>query len=156
MKRFFAARTKSGNVLDDGTCRKVMLLPAEVTKRDPQLSPPDLTAVRESEIKSRIEEVESRKARFLDEEGITLDIWLDDLTQGLEREIKDLDIEIREARKVVASAESLKDNLEAQREMKALEATRNKKWRWLFDAQDRIDEQRDGLIGKIEKQSKQR
>ena len=38
----------------------------------------------------------------------------------------------------------------------AFKATRNKKRRELFDAQDRIDEQRDGLIGKIEKQLKRR
>ena len=62
----------------------------------------------------------------------------------------------RTARKIAALAASLKDKLEAQKKMKAMEATRNKKRRELFDAQDRIDEQRDGLIGKIEQQMKQR
>ncbi len=37
-----------------------------------------------------------------------------------------------------------------------IEATRNKKRRELFEAQDRIGEQRYGLIGKIQKQLKQR
>ena len=112
--------------------------------------------MRNREIAGRIKEVESRNARFFDEEVIKLDRWSDDLKQGLEREIKDLDKEIREARKVAALAASLKDKLEAQKKMKAMEATRNKKRRELFDAQDRIDEQRDGLIGKIEKQLRQR
>ncbi len=53
-------------------------------------------------------------------------------------------------------AASLKDKLEAQKEMKALEARRNKKRRELLDAQDRIDEQRDELIGNIEQQLQQR
>ncbi len=120
------------------------------------LAPQDLRTVREKEIAGRIKEVESRNARFLDEEVIKLDRWSDDLKQGLGREIKDLDKEIRDARKVAAPAASLKEKLEAQKEMKALEATHNKKRRELFDGQDRIDEQRDGLSGKIEKQLKQR
>ena len=111
---------------------------------------------RDRQIKGRITEVERRNAQFFDEEVIKLDRWSDDLKQGLEREIKDFDKEIREARKVAALAGSLKDKLEAQKKMKTLEATRNKKRRELFDAQDRIDEQRDGLIGKIEQQLKQR
>ena len=152
----FAACTDAGDVLDDETCRKLMLLPAEVAKQDPQMSPQDLMPVREKEIAGRINEVESRNARFFDEEVIKLDRWSDDLKQGLEREIKDFDKEIREARKIAALAASLKDKLEAQKKMKAMEATRNKKRRELFDAQDGIDEQRDGLIGKIEKQLKQR
>ena len=152
----FAACTDAGDVLDDETCRKLMLLPAEVAKHGQQLSPQDLTPVRKKEIAGRIKEVEGRNAQFFDEEVIKLDRWSDDLKQGLEREIKDLDKEIREARKVSALAASLKDKLEAQKKMKAMEATRNKKRRELFDAQDRIDEQRDGLIGKIEKQLRQR
>ncbi len=152
----FAACTDAGDVLDDETCRKLMLLPAEAAKQDPQMSPRDLKPVREKAIAGRIEEVGSRNARFFDEEVVKLDRWSDDLKQGLEREIKDFDKEIREARKVAALAASLKDKLEAQKKMKALEATRNKKRRELFDAQDRIDEQRDGLIGKIEQQLKQR
>ncbi len=151
-----AARTDTGDVLDDETCRKLMLLPAQVAEQSLQVSPPDLAPVRESEIASRIEEVESRNAQFFDEEVTKLDRWSDDLKQGLEREIKDLDKGIREARKVAALAASLKDKLEAQKEMKALEGTRSRKRRELFDAQDRIDEQRDVLIGDIEKQMSQR
>ena len=45
------------------------------------------------------------------------------------------------------------DNLLA---LKALEATRSRKRRELFDAQDAIDAQRDELIGRIEKQLRQR
>lgn len=46
--------------------------------------------------------------------------------------------------------------LEARKAIRALEVTRNKKRRELVDAQDRIDEQPDRLIGKIEQQLKQR
>ena len=50
----------------------------------------------------------------------------------------------------------MKDRVETQKKMMAMEAMRNKERRVLLDAQDRFDEQRDGLIGKIEQQLKQR
>ena len=87
---------------------------------------------------------------------VKLDRWSDDLKLGLEREIKDLDKDIREARKVAALATSLRDKLEAQKTIKNLESTRNRKRRELYEAQDKIDAQRDELIGRIEAQLRQR
>lgn len=75
---------------------------------------------------------------------------------GLEREIKDLDRQIREARKTSALAALLKDKLEAQKTLKSLDGERNRKRRELFDAQDAIDGQRDELIKRIEGQLRQR
>lgn len=60
-------------------------------------------------------------------EAERLDGWADDLKLGLERAIKDLD-----------------------RQIKALESQRNEKRRSLFEAQDEVDGQRDGLIASIE------
>jgi len=87
---------------------------------------------------------------------VNLDRWSEDLKQGLEREIKEIDKQIREARKTAALAQSLQDKLAAQKVIKALEKTRNTKRRELFDAQDAIDAQREELIKNIEKQLKQR
>ncbi len=151
----FAARTDSGQTVDEGICRKLMLLPARV-EGQPQNPVPDLSAIRDAEMKIKIREVEERNGKFFDEEVLKLDRWSDDLKQGLEREIKELDKQIREARRMAALAGSLHDKLEAQKSLKTLEATRNRKRRELFDAQDAIDVQRDELIARIEKQLRQR
>ena len=150
----FAARTDSGQALDEEICRKLMLLPAKVENSSPDPAP-DMSALRQAEIQGRIKLVEDRNGKFFDEEVLKLDRWSDDLKQGLEREIKELDKQIREARRMAALAGSLQDKLEAQKSLKALETTRNRKRRELFDAQDAIDARRDELIRRIEKQLRQ-
>ena len=147
----FSAQTESGQTLDEEVCRRLLLLPAKIENQPPGPAP-DLSVVRQVEMQVKINQVEKRNGKFFDEEVIKLDRWSDDLKQGLEREIKELDKQIREARHTTVLAASLNDKLEAQRSIKALESARNRKRRELFDAQDAIDRQREELIGKIEKQ----
>jgi hypothetical protein len=106
-------------------------------------------------VQACLAQVEERNGRFFDEEVLKLDRWSDDLKQGLEREIKELDKAIREARKVSLLAASLQDKLDAQKNLRALEGERNRKRKELFESQDQIDAQRDGLITKLESQLRQ-
>lgn len=69
---------------------------------------------------------------------------------GLEREIKEIDRQIKEARRAATTALTLEDKLAGQKQIKALEAQRNQKRRTLFDAQDQVDRQREELIAQIE------
>lgn len=94
--------------------------------------------------------ISERNARFFEMEANKLDGWADDLKVGLERELKELDRQIKEARRAATVALTLEDKLAGQKEVKALEAERSTKRRSLFDAQDRIDEQRTELIAQIE------
>jgi len=149
-----AGQTDDGLNLDQETCERFFLLAARQETIDE--TPPDLSAVRETLVQQRVKEVEERNMRYYDEEIIKLDGWADDLKQGLEREIKDLDKAIREARRTAALAATLQDKLDAQRQIKALESTRKEKRRALFEAQDEIDERRDKLIADVEKQMERR
>jgi adenine-specific DNA-methyltransferase len=79
-----------------------------------------------------------------------LDGWADDLKAGLEREIKEFDRQIKEARRAATATLTLEEKLEAQKRLKAIEAQRNAKRRALFDAQDDIDCHREQLIVEIE------
>jgi adenine-specific DNA-methyltransferase len=151
----FAGRTDDGQVLDDDLCHKLMSLPGMVDS--PRDNPaPDLSELREREVAARIKHVDERNAALFEEEVRKLDGWSDDLKLGLERELKDLDRQIREARKTASLAASLQDKLEAQKTVKNLEADRSRKRRELFEAQDAIDRRRDELIGRIEQQLKMR
>ena len=112
----------------------------------------DQTTQRQATIQRTISE---RNARFFEAEAQKLDGWADDLKVGLEREIKELDRQIKEARRAATAALTLEDKLAGQKQVKALESQRNQKRRSLFDAQDQVDSQRDRLIAEIEGKLKQ-
>jgi adenine-specific DNA-methyltransferase len=133
----FAAQTDDGIVLDDEICQKLLLLPARLTDA-PAGEAPDIGDIRQRELQTRLAQVEKRNGQFFDEEVIKLDRWSDDLKTGLERDIKELDKQIREARKLSALAGTLAAKLDAQKSIKALESIRSQKRRELFDAQDAI------------------
>jgi len=94
--------------------------------------------------------ISERNARFFEAEAEKLDGWADDLKLGLEREIKELDRQIKEVRRSATAALTLEEKLAGQKQVKTLEAQRNEKRRTLFDAQDQVDRQRGELIAAIE------
>jgi len=151
----FAATTDQGVALDEEQARKIMLLPAQAIPARSLPSVPDLEPIRCSEIERFIKRIDQRNGLFFDEEVLKLDAWSDDLKQGLEREIKAIDAEIRKLRKKSSAAISLQEKLDIQKNMRTLEGHRNRQRRELFEAQDAIDVKRDELIKGIESQLKQ-
>ncbi len=150
----FAAKTDDGRVLDEELCQKLMLLPASINGDNGSIV--GLDDILKAEIKKKVEIVDVRNGQFFEEEVVKLDNWSEDLKKGLEQEIKEIDKQIRQARRDSKLAVSLSDKLKFQKQIKQLEQARNKKRRELFDQQDRIDAQRDELIEKIERQLKQK
>ena len=96
------------------------------------------------------QEISERNADFFQAEAEKLDSWADDLKVVLERDLKDLDRQIKEAKRSATAALTLEAKLAGQKQVKDLEKLRNQKRRSLFDAQDEVDEQRDRLIAQIE------
>jgi adenine-specific DNA-methyltransferase len=97
-----------------------------------------------------------RNAQYFEAETEKLDGWAGDLKLGLEREIKEMDRQIKEARRAAMAALTLEEKLAGQKQIKALEAQRNAKRRTLFDAQDEIDRRREEIIADIEGKLQQR
>lgn len=144
------AATDDGRTLDEDAARRLLTLPGEVIAHGVSV---DETILGESvgERQSTIQRgISERNARFFEAEAEKLEGWADDLKVGLEREIKEIDRQIKEARRAAMSALTLEDKLAAQKQIRALEAQRNQKRRSLFDAQDKVDAQRDEMISKIE------
>jgi ERCC4-related helicase len=147
----FAAETDDGQILDEEIAARLMTLPGNViSQAQTGLENTSLeaqTQKRQLEIQRNISE---RNARFFEAEADKLDGWADDLKVGLEREIKEIDRQIKEARRIAVTALTLEEKLSGQKLIKSLEAHRNLKRRSLFDAQDQVDKQREELISVIE------
>jgi adenine-specific DNA-methyltransferase len=147
----FAGVTEDGRVLETEAVERLFSLPGEVVIGDPVPFEGALAA-RTADLRGAIERrVGERNLQFFATEEAKLDGWAEDLKVGLEREIKDLDREIREAKRASKAAPTLDEKLTLQRRVKALESQRTQKRRSLFEAQDEIEQRRDGLIAEIEK-----
>lgn len=145
-----AAVTDEGDVLDEEWCRRLLRVEADVEETAEPAA--DLQSAVTAGVEGHLHDVEARNGRYFDAEVMKLDRWSDDLKLGLERELKEIDTEIRAKRKESAVAILLADKLDAQRQIKALEQRRNRKRRDLYEEQDKIDDQRSTLIDNIERQ----
>jgi adenine-specific DNA-methyltransferase len=152
----FAAVTDSGKTLDEETARRLFSLPGTTGQSLLATAPNELNQIseqRQMEIQRTISE---RNAYFFEAETEKLDGWADDLKLGLEREIKEIDRQIKEARRAATAALTLEEKLAGQKQIKALESQRNAKRRTLFDAQDDVDRRREQIIADIEGKLQQR
>ena len=148
----FSAITDDGQVLNEEQCHRLFTLSAAVNSAASvpaavisQLE--KLADHAEAKAKNLISE---RNARFFEIEVDKLERWADDLKLALEREIKDLDIQLKEARRSATVALTLEDKLAGQKQVKSIELLRNEKRRYLFEAQDQVDKRREDLINQIE------
>jgi len=146
----FAGIRDDGTTLDPDACRRLFDLPAE--SGEPILAPsipalPEQIADQQQRI---LQDVRERNARWLDQEATKLDHWSEDLKFGLEQEIRDLDQQIKDAKRASMAAESLADKLTHQKAIKDLQTRRSQRRRDFFAAQDEIDTRRDRLIEDIE------
>ena len=146
-----AAITEEGKLMPDDIARRFFALSAVDVEAVPAFAPNTLLVheIERSQAAIR-QQVSERSARVFEAEATKLDGWADDLKVGLEREIKDLDRQIKEAKRAATVAPTLEEKLAGQKQIKTLEAGRNGKRRSLFDAQDEIDQRRDQLIREIE------
>jgi hypothetical protein len=153
----FSGVTDEAHPLEESLIRRLFTLAAKIGS---PLSGSPEHAMLESEVNARKDSIQQaisrRNAASFEAEAEKLDGWAEDLKVGLEREIKELDRQIKEARRTATAALTLEDKLAGQKQVKVLEQQRNAKRRALFDAQDEIDRQRERLIAEIEGKLQQR
>jgi superfamily II DNA or RNA helicase len=154
----FVGAEENGIPLDAETCQKLF----EVEGREggdveiPATISEKLAAQFEAAKTSALAEIAERNSRFFDEEIEKLERWAEDLKEGLEQELKDLDAEIKAIKKEAKLQRELEPKLALHRKAKELEAERSRKRRALYDAQDEIDSKKERLISEVEARLEQR
>jgi adenine-specific DNA-methyltransferase len=149
-----AACADDGQPLPSDVAVKLFSLQGEILQPLSAVPPPELTAIRDDLKDSRLGDLDTRNQSFFEEEVEKLEHWAEDLKFALEKELKEIDVEIRAARKASKTGVTLAEKLEAQRAIKALEQKRSQKRRQLFEAQDDVDRKRAELIEGMERQLK--
>lgn len=150
--------TDDGDAIEPEICKKFFLNEAKISGSVyPSAEERErFIALDQEQKRAILEENMNRNAKFFDEEYEKLDKWADDMKLSLEKEIKDLDAEIKlrksEARKIM----DLQKKVKEQRKIKDLEKRRNEKRKNLFESQDHIDNKKDNLLTQIEKRLAQK
>lgn len=152
----FAGVRDDGGVLEDETVRRMFTFPATVGETPAADVPEVLGEMARVRHAAHQRDVALRNAQAFEAEAAKLDSWADDLKVGLEREIREIDRQIKEARRAATAALTLEEKVAGQKRVKELEAHRNAKRRSLFDAQDEIEARREAMIGEIEGKLEQR
>lgn len=153
-----ACRTESGDWVYPEIAEKMLMLPACL------LSPAHIEEAVAVCLNDRVEEMNQeilsslsdRNNRFFDEEMEKLDSWADDMKLALEREISDLDQEIKLQKSEARKISRLEEKVKVQRAIKELERKRIEKRQNLYAAQDNIDEKKELLLSRIEKMLQQK
>ena len=91
-----------------------------------------------------------RNNNFFEEEMEKLDNWSEDVKAGLEKELRDLDAEIKLRKSESKKTSRLDEKVRLQRLIKDLEKRRSEKRLNLYQAQDDVDEKKETLLAKVE------
>jgi superfamily II DNA or RNA helicase len=146
----FAGVLEDGTPLDPVACRRLFDLSATAGHPILPVPVPALESQLREQQQRILKEIGERNNLWLDQEVSKLDRWSDDLKLALEQEIRDLDQQIREAKRASTAATALAEKLTHQRTLKSLQASRNQRRKDLFSAQDEVEARRDSLISDIE------
>jgi len=152
----FAALDEQSKALPSEVAQKLMHITATINTKD--VSSAAMITANEKKLdvlldteREQVEKgINDRNLSFFEEEVDKLDHWADDLKEGLEQSIKDLDKEIKAVRRDAKIAPTLEEKLSLQKQQRKLESQRNRNRRDLFEKQDEVDERREALIGKLE------
>lgn len=155
----FAAQNQNGEVLPSEVAQKLMQLngcvQSDAKEQDLvhqfpgyQVALSELFALTRHAIEKQVNE---RNLGFFEQEVSKLDTWADDLKEGIEQSIKELDKQIKQVRREAKIVASLEEKLSLQKQQRQLESLRNKSRRELFDRQDEVDERRESLIETLER-----
>jgi adenine-specific DNA-methyltransferase len=114
----FAADTDEGILLDEDSARRILSLTVRTSEPMGAINAAPLQAFTERRSATLKQSISERNGKFFEEEAAKLDGWAEDLKITLERDIKDMDRQIGEAKRAARLALSLEEKLAGQKQIK--------------------------------------
>ncbi len=143
----FAGYQDNGDSIDHEQCEKMFVLDVDsMNDVVTSLEQDKLNSDIETQKASLFDIISERNVKFFDEEMTKLDKWAEDRKNSLEIALKQLDKDIKTLKTESKKVMKLEEKLNAQKEIKEMEAKRNKMRKELFDSQDLVDKQKEKLI----------
>lgn len=153
-----ACYTDEGVGIYPDIAERMLMLPAKSTEATtPSAFIQEKIAECIAQLKSTIAEQSAlRNEVFFEEEMDKLDTWASDMKVALEREIKDLDAEIKLRKSNAKRLSHLVEKVTEHRIIKELENKRAEKRQDLYEAQDEVDAQKETLLTGVERMLEQK
>ncbi|MEL6850452.1 MAG: SNF2-related protein [Bacteroidota bacterium] len=147
-----ACKTDKGEILEGELAKRLFSLHASESQACsvPEETNKELEEIMFKERSEIVSENALRNRDFFDTEMDKLDQWADDMKLSLEKEIRDLDAEIKLRKSEAKKMLNLEAKVRAQRQIKELEKKRSEKRQSLFEAQDQVDDRKEQLLQDIE------
>ena len=142
-----AACTDQGTVLAVRTAERLLQVSGQVIAAYGTFQHEiNLLAELEQQTANHYQQVEVDNARYYEEENDKLEQWAEDRKVALDIRIKQLDMEIQEARKAARQVPSLQEKIQAKRELKRLEQERDQEVLNYHTEKKRIEAEEDRLL----------
>ncbi|HEQ3588924.1 SNF2-related protein [Shewanella marisflavi] len=145
------AITDIGQIVHPETIERILQLPISV-QDEPQLldSSAGMDGDTSHQIQIFISEVEQDNERYYAEEVEKLECWAEDKRTTLDLRIKQLDFEIKQARKASRQLGTLQEKMAAKRALKSLERERDQVMLNYHEEKKLIEQEEDRLLEEIE------
>ena len=145
-----AAISDGGEEFDRDAAERLLTLPASITCEHAALRAPEcLEKQLAAQRADRQQEAEKQNERHFTEESEKLEAWAEDRRIALDIRIKQLDREIRDARRAIRQLPTLAEKLEGKRALKQREQERDALILDYYEEKKRIEAEEDRLLEKI-------
>lgn len=123
--------------------------------KDGETAKPRLQIILDSERGRILSALSEKNARYFEAELDKLDRWGEDQRNSLKMTLKELEEEIKTARRSARVAPNLPEKLKLEREKRQLDAKRDEAWKRYEKAAKEIETRKDALLDEVEKRIEQ-
>lgn len=151
-KLVFSAIADDGSVLDQQQCERLMLIPAtqgSAVGIDSAVVD-KIQRTEQSAIQLHLEEAQRLNEQYFNDEQEKLDRWAEDAKSAIDQELKEIDKQIKEAKKIKRQLPTMQEKIDQTRKIKKLEREYEKKKSQYFETRDAVNQTTEDLLDEVE------